>query len=143
MNKLILFDVDDTIIDHSVAKSSIPKETLVAIGKLQSKGYEVGLASGRSEVHIQHVMELLKMESAVSFGGHMVTCKGEVIFKKVLDWEEVSKLLKDLYRTLYPAICVDDEYIYVKDFMNRVRKFMYKQENTLEGESLVTDINTN
>lgn len=136
--KLILFDVDDTIIDHSSSKSTIPQKTKYAIKKLQEKGYYVGLATGRSEAHIHHLMELLNMTSAVSFSGHLVVCEGREIFRQTLDREELALVLNDVFHTIFPAVCIDEDFIYVKDFFGRVKHALYNEENTLVGEELVT-----
>ena len=136
--KLILFDVDDTIIDHSTPKSSIPDKTKYAIKKLQEQGHYVGLATGRSMAHIKHVMELLDMTTAVSFSGHLVVCEGKEIFRQTIDRKELELVLKDVFRTIFPAVCIDEDYIYVKDFFGRVKHALYNEENTLVGEELVT-----
>jgi len=138
--RLILFDVDDTIIDHSAQKSEIPKATSKAIQLLQEKGHIVGLATGRSKAHIKHIMELLDMDTAVSFGGHIVTLYGKEIYRHTLDVEDVNKLIKKTYKTLFPVVCFDENNIYVKDFFGRVKHALYKETNTLLGEELVTDI---
>ncbi len=102
INKLILFDVDDTIIDHSTSKSTIPKETITAIKGLKEKGYHVGIASGRSNSHIKHIMEILDLNISV--------------------------------------VCINQDHIYIKDLTGRVKKEMYKKENTIEGEEHILEI---
>lgn len=136
--KLILFDVDDTIIDHSTAKSSIPDKTKYAINKLQEQGHYVGLATGRSMAHVEHIMELLNMTTAVTYSGHLVVCEGKEIFKQYIDRDELELVLKDVFRTIFPAVCIDESNIYVKDFFGRVKHAMYNEENSLVGEELVT-----
>jgi len=136
--KLILFDVDDTIIDHSSPKSTIPEKTRCAISKLQEQGHYVGLATGRSEAHIHHIMELLNMTTAVSFSGHLVVCEGREIFRQTLDREELDLILKDVFHTIFPAVCITEDNIYVKDFFGRVKNVLYNEENVLVGEELVT-----
>ncbi len=140
INKLILFDVDDTIIDHSTSKSTIPKETITAIKGLKEKGYHVGIASGRSNSHIKHIMEILDLNISVSFGGHVVTIENKEIYKKYLDIDETNRLIKQLYKTIYPVVCINQDHIYIKDLTGRVKKEMYKKENTIEGEEHVLEI---
>lgn len=137
--KLILFDVDDTIIDHSTSKSTIPEKTKYAISELQARGHYVGLATGRSSAHIRHIMELLNMTSAVSFGGHLVVCEGREIFRQTLDQDEIALVLRDVFRTIFPAACLDEHNIYIKDLFGRVKHALYNEENVLIGEELVTD----
>jgi len=138
--KLVLFDVDDTLIDHSSERSDIPKVTREAIRRLQEEGHEVGLATGRSEAHIRDIMKFLHMDTAVCFGGHMVISKNKIIHRVTLDQDEVSAIIKKMYRTVYPVICFDESNIYVKDFFGKVKKEMYRKENTLVGERQLTEI---
>lgn len=139
-NKLILFDVDDTIIDHGSPKSKIPKETRFAIKALKEKGYCVGLATGRSFPHIAYVMKTLELDTAVSFGGHLVTHQGKDIFKQAIDREESSRLIKKIIHTPFPMIAIDEKNIYIKDLFGRVRKELFRNENILEGEEPVVGI---
>jgi len=133
--KLILFDVDDTLVDHSQAKSQIPKTTVKAIQGLKDKGYYVGIATGRSYAHIKFIMEKLDLKVAVSYGGHMVTVDGKQIFKQYIDGQEVNHLIKAMFRTIYPVVCFDESHIYVKDFLGKIKREMYKEENFIEGET--------
>lgn len=140
MNKLILFDVDSTLIDHSTTRSSIPEATMKAITLLKAKGYHVGIATGRSYAHLKHIMKVLDMDTAVCFSGHMVVHENEIIHEQPLHKEETHKLLKRLNRSFYPIVCFDDHHIYVKDFFGRVKKELYKQENTLIGEPHISEL---
>ncbi len=136
--KLVLFDVDDTIIDHGAPKSIIPEETTYAINALKEKGYCVGLATGRSFHHITYVMKALDLNTAVSFGGHLVTHQGEEIFKQPIDRDESKRLIKKIFRTPFPMLAIDEKNIYIKDFFGRLRKELFRRENILEGEEPVT-----
>ncbi len=140
MNKLILFDVDSTLIDHDTPRSTIPKQTLKAVRLLREKGYHVGIATGRSYEHIKHIMKVLKMDTAVCFGGHMVVYQNEIIHKQPLDRDETAKLLKRFRWSFYPVVCFDDDHIYVKDFFGRIKKELYKKENTLVGEPHISKL---
>lgn len=138
--KLVLFDVDDTIIDHSAARSEIPEKTIKAIKGLKDKGHYVGIATGRSLAHIKHIMEVLDIHMAVCYGGHLVILNDKEIFRQVIDVKEINRLVKRMYRSIYPMICFDQDHIYVKDFFGRLKREMYKEENTIEGEERIGNI---
>lgn len=138
--KLILFDVDNTLIDHSKTQSEIPKETIEAVKRLQEEGHVTGLATGRSFAHMQDVMNMLNMTCCVCFGGHVVIEDNKEIYKEYLDTKQVNQLLKTIYRSFYPAMAIDENFIYVKDFLGKVKKAMYHEFNTIKGESFIGDI---
>lgn len=138
--KLILFDVDNTLIDHSKTQSEIPKETVTAVKKLHEQGHVIGLATGRSYAHMKDVMNMLEMTCCVCYGGHVVLVDGEEIYKEYLDVKQVNQLVKSTYCSIYPAMAIDEQHIYIKDLIGKVKKVLYQEFNTIEGESFIGDL---
>lgn len=140
IKKLILFDIDSTLIDHTTKPSSIPEATVEAIKLLKENEHYVGLATGRSKVHSDHIMNKLSMDVAVSFGGHMVEINNEIIYRKAIDPIDALNLLEDVRYSLYPAVAMDEDTIYIKDFFGSVKKQMLNKKRTMVGEPLLGDV---
>lgn len=88
--KLILFDIDGTLLDQN---KGIPKSTKEAIQALQEAGHEVALATGRAPYYIDEVREALQIDSFICFNGQYVEVDQQVIYKKPIEKE----LLKQLF----------------------------------------------
>jgi Cof subfamily protein (haloacid dehalogenase superfamily) len=142
IRKLVLFDIDSTLIDHTTTPSSIPGATIEAIRQLKNCGHHVGLATGRSKVHSDFIMKKLDMNVAVSFGGHMVEVNNHIIFKEAIHKEEAIALLKDVKHSLYPAVAMNEDTIYVKDFLGTVKRQMSNRKRCIYGEPLAGDVST-
>jgi len=70
----------------------------------------------------------------------MVEIGNNVIYKEALNVAEVSLLLEDVKYSLYPAVAMDEETIYIKDFLGSVKRQMLNKKRTLIGEPHVIDI---
>lgn len=88
--KLIMFDIDGTLLDH---ESKIPASSKEAIGRLKEAGHEVAIATGRTPYFITEVREALQIDAFVCFNGQYVEVDQEVIYKNPID----KALLKRLY----------------------------------------------
>ncbi len=88
--KLILFDIDGTLLDH---EKKLPVSTKEAIKSLQNMGHEVAIATGRPPYFFKELREELGIDTFVCFNGQYVEVANEVIFKNPIDQEKLSKLL--------------------------------------------------
>lgn len=138
--KLVLFDIDSTLIDHTTIPSSIPKETAEAISKLKKNGHIVGLATGRGNLHSDFIMSRLELDVAVTFGGHRVEAFNEVIYQKYLDREEAMQLLKAFRFSLAPSVAMDESHIFLKDLFGVVKRQMNDSRRLIPGEPMITEI---
>lgn len=138
--KLVLFDIDSTLIDHSTVPSSIPSQTVEAIIQLKEKGHIVGLATGRGNLHSQFIMDTLNLDVAVTFGGHRVEAFKKVVYQQYLDEEEALRLLKEYRFSPAPSVAMDESRIFVKDFFGLVKKQMNDTKRLVVGEPDITQI---
>lgn len=134
MRNIIFFDVDDTLIHHRGDISYIPNSTINTIKQLQSKGNIVAIASGRSYTQIQYVMDLLNIKHAVCFNGHMLVVDHKVVYKEMLNKKDMIRLIKQVRGNIYPAIAMDEEAVYIKDLLGKVRKAITTGLQAIEGE---------
>lgn len=138
--KLVLFDIDSTLIDHTTIPSSIPCETEEAISRLKKNGHIVGLATGRGNLHSDFIMSQLDLDVAVTFGGHRVEAFDQVIYQKYLDQEEALHLLKAYRYSFAPSVAMDEKHIFLKDFFGLVKRQMNDNRRLIPGEPMITKI---
>lgn len=88
--KLILFDIDGTLLDH---EKKLPASTKKAIRSLQEQGHEVGIATGRPPYFFKELREELGIDTFVCFNGQYVEVEHEVIYKNSINQDKIAKLL--------------------------------------------------
>ncbi len=82
MKKLVVFDLDGTLLDSS---GNITKESIDAIQKLKKHDYEVTIATGRAEILIREYMKKLSIKMPV------ITCNGSVVANGLTQQTLISK----------------------------------------------------
>lgn len=87
--KLIMFDIDGTLLDH---EKKLPSSTKEAIRSLKEAGHEVAIATGRAPYFIQELRKELEIDSFVCFNGQYVESENEVIYKNPIDKELLTHL---------------------------------------------------
>ncbi|MCM3174556.1 Cof-type HAD-IIB family hydrolase [Paenibacillus sp. MER 99-2] len=87
--KLILFDVDGTLLDRH---NRIPPSAKQAVMALKNAGHTVALASGRSPFMLEQVRQELQLDSYVSFNGQYVAHQGTLIHSNPINPEAIHKL---------------------------------------------------
>lgn len=134
MDKLVLFDVDNTLICHHRGKSYIPEATRQAITLLKQRGHHVGLATGRSYIQSKHVMDLLDLEDGVMFNGHMLIKKHQVSRTFYPERQELLALLGQVEKQFYPALAMTEHEIFIKDYEGKIKEKMMQEDDHLIGE---------
>jgi hypothetical protein len=89
-SKLILFDIDGTLLDHD---KKLPESTKVAIEKLKELGHSVGIATGRAPFMFESLRNELNIDTYISMNGQFVVYKDQVVFKNPIDKETIQKLI--------------------------------------------------
>lgn len=88
-NKLVLFDVDGTLLDRH---NRIPPSAKEAVMALKNAGHTVALASGRSPFMLEQVRQELQLDSYVSFNGQYVVDQGTLIYSNPIHPDAVDQL---------------------------------------------------
>jgi Cof subfamily protein (haloacid dehalogenase superfamily) len=94
--KLILLDLDGTIIDHD--NNEIPKTTISTIKKLQKNGHIVVIATGRAPSLFYGVDKQLNINTIVAANGRYVEHDGKVLLHDSMDKELVARFTEDMVR---------------------------------------------
>ncbi|HJF32058.1 MAG TPA: Cof-type HAD-IIB family hydrolase [Sporosarcina psychrophila] len=87
--KMIMFDIDGTLLDH---EKKLPVSAKEAIKSLKEVGHEVAIATGRAPYFINDLRKELEIDSFVCFNGQYVEIEGEVIYKNPIDKELLMQL---------------------------------------------------
>lgn len=131
--KIIFFDVDDTLVHHRGDRSYIPESAKKALIKLKEAGHMVAIASGRGHDQILEIMKMLKIDHAVCFNGHMAVIDNQVAMEMTLDEDDTERLIHHLKKGIMPFIVMDEKNAYLKDFIGQVKKIIQKEVREVEG----------
>ncbi len=100
MIKLVVFDLDNTLVSHTT--ESIPQSAIEACRKLKEKGIKILLASGRdvADPYMEMVCRQTDPDYYVTVNGQAIYLKGMVVHHRHYisnqDVENVCKLAKEL-----------------------------------------------
>lgn len=90
MPRLILFDLDDTLLHSDKTISSYTQRVLRAC---QAQGILVAFATARGESNIRPFVELARPDIVISSGGALIRCHGEIIAAQTFTAEETAAIL--------------------------------------------------
>ncbi|GGA19920.1 HAD family hydrolase [Paenibacillus physcomitrellae] len=93
-SKLFFFDFDDTLYSHRI--KSVPKSTREAIGRLQSLGHRVVIATGRGPESIAFIQEQLALpcETITFLNGQLVFHQGRKVFERFIQLPSVGSMME-------------------------------------------------
>lgn len=102
---LVFFDLDGTLLN---GESLIDDEVKEALAELKEKGAVPFIATGRSQIEIQHVLEETVIDSFITLNGQYIHYEGKEVFRNVISpsiVEEMKELTaeKNLALSLYSA----------------------------------------
>ncbi|MDS9472441.1 Cof-type HAD-IIB family hydrolase [Sporosarcina pasteurii] len=124
--KLIMFDIDGTILDH---ESKVPASTKEAIQLLKENGHEVAIATGRSPYFISELRALLEIDSFVCFNGQYVEIDNEVIYKNPTSKEYLKELFDFSSEKEHPLVYMSAEKMKSTVEMNHVMEGSFASIN--------------
>ncbi|WP_424765618.1 Cof-type HAD-IIB family hydrolase [Paenibacillus sp. sgz302251] len=104
--KLILFDIDGTLLDHN---KNIPDTTKQAVFDLQKDGHEVVIATGRGPFMLKDVSTALNIDSYISFNGSYVVYQGEVLYNQAIDAARLEELARMTADNSHPLVFMTPE----------------------------------
>lgn len=105
-DKLILFDIDGTLLDHN---HQVPSSAKAAVAALQAAGHTVALATGRSPFMLEQLRLELGLSSYVGFNGQYVVHEGEVIYMNPHATELLRELATFAAERNHPLVHLDAE----------------------------------
>lgn len=104
--KLIMFDIDGTLLDH---ENKIPASTKEAIQLVKEAGHEVAIATGRAPYYITEMREALQIDAFVCFNGQYVEIENEVIYKNPIEKALLTNLFSNSKVNGHPLVYMGAE----------------------------------
>lgn len=105
-DKLILFDIDGTLLDHN---HQVPSTAKTAVVALQAAGHTVALATGRSPFMLEQLRLELGLSSYVGFNGQYVVHEGELIYTNPHSTALLRELTAFAAERSHPLVHLDAE----------------------------------
>ncbi len=97
VKKIFFFDIDGTLLPHG-NKYFISEKNRYALNKLEQKGHDVIVATGKSKAMIKKELAFLKINNHITINGAIITKDNKIVSKQVFtgdDLEEIKQLTKD------------------------------------------------
>lgn len=106
--KAVFFDIDGTLID--VEADDMSSAVKNALHELQDKGIKIFYATGRPPYFLPEP-EGLKFDGAICFNGALCYDNENTIFRKVIDYSDVTGIVENAYRmNKVTGICTLDKF---------------------------------
>lgn len=114
MKKMVAFDFDKTLYDHSAQE--IPASARRALAELKERGHIVVLATGRdmSTHYSRPFLDLVDVSARVEQNGAKVVADGKVLFAHYIDRELLGRMLDYAEKTgIGFGVTIEDEDYYM------------------------------
>lgn len=86
---IVFFDLDGTLLNDN---ADVNPNVIQAIEKLKGNGYLPIIATGRSVVEVEHILDKTAIHSIISMNGQLGILNGETIFEKIIDRNTMVRL---------------------------------------------------
>ena len=86
---LVFFDLDGTLLNN---KSEVDQEVTLALETLKENGGVPFIATGRSPLEIQHVLDTTPIESFITLNGQYIMYEGKEIYRSQMPKELLIRL---------------------------------------------------
>lgn len=86
---LVFIDLDGTLLN---SESQVDDDVVEAIKKLKENNYAPIIATGRTLVEIQHILDKIDTQSIISMNGQHGIYNSRVIFNKSMDIDAIKRL---------------------------------------------------
>ena len=86
---LVFFDLDGTLLN---GRSEVDQEVTAALEKLKENGGIPFIATGRSPLEIQHVLDTTPIESFITLNGQYIMYEGKEIYRSQIPQETLIRL---------------------------------------------------
>lgn len=137
MKKIIAIDLDGTFLD---SKKNIDLECKELIKKLNSKGYEIVLSSGR---HYRE-MECYIQELELPCDSHVISNDGMYVYQvngvclwkgQALEYQDIVNIIRWMHSKKLLLVCNNTNYILVNSFIRfylyKIRSFLLKRKEVV------------
>ncbi|MEK6189786.1 MAG: Cof-type HAD-IIB family hydrolase [Carnobacterium alterfunditum] len=148
---LVFFDLDGTLLND---RSEVDREVASALEKLKENGGIPFIATGRSPLEIQHVLDTTPIESFITLNGQYIMYEGKEIYRSQMPKETLIRLKKtadelnlavsfytsDKIRVTHTSKEVDKAYDFIHTKTPLVDAKIHLNEEILMALILTTDV---
>lgn len=125
-NKLILFDIDGTIISYK-GKTHIPEQTTKAIKLLKEGGHHIAFATGRSLLTTQKLMMEMGITTAILHNGAQIIIENETVQEKKISKRTATRVCSMLSDTDYSVFAFDGSQIFAQNMAESAKYYLEEQ----------------
>jgi len=124
--KLILFDIDGTIISYR-GEAHIPEPTMEAIARLKKAGHLVAIATGRSLFTSRKIMDTRGIRMAAVDNGAQIMGDEQAVYEMKIDGRTASGICQMLSGTDHCVFACDGRNMYVHNLSEASRRYLEEQ----------------
>ncbi|MER2064506.1 MAG: Cof-type HAD-IIB family hydrolase [Alkalibacterium sp.] len=130
---LVFFDLDGTLLNE---ESLVDEEVKEALVELKEKGAVPFIATGRSPLEIQHVLDETVIDSFITLNGQYIQFEGEEVYRNVIPTELVDRLKQMTSEKGMPLSLYSSNKIRVTQYNETVKKaYNFIHENPPEVDA--------
>ncbi|PSL27714.1 hypothetical protein B0H99_11726 [Planomicrobium soli] len=142
MGKLLLLDIDGTLLNSKKELPASAKEALLAA---RANGHELAIATGRGPFMAKKVLDELKIDTYITFNGQYIVHKGEPIYREALNPETLSAIVEFAEKRDHPLVFLTHEKMassidYHPDIDEGIKTLKYSHPAMIEDFHLKNDI---
>ncbi|WP_298826535.1 Cof-type HAD-IIB family hydrolase [uncultured Planococcus sp.] len=105
MSKLLLLDIDGTLLDSHKKLPASAKEALV---QARLNGHELAIATGRGPFMITRILEELNIDTYITFNGQYISHKGQAIHKQAIDSNMLNEIFEYAEQRDHPIVFMNE-----------------------------------
>ncbi|WP_208560653.1 Cof-type HAD-IIB family hydrolase [Marinilactibacillus kalidii] len=117
---LVFFDLDGTLLNE---QSQLDQDVIDALAKLKDNGGIPFIATGRSHLQVEHVLEETAIDSFISLNGHYIQFECQEIYEGIFDQDLLDRIQTE----------VEAQDITVAYYSKEGFKLTRKDENAVEA----------
>lgn len=106
MPKLLLLDIDGTLLD---SQKKLPASAKEALQQARLNGHDLAIATGRGPFMIQDLLKELMIDTYITFNGQYISHKGEIVHKEAIDKELLQKIYHYADQRDHPLVFMNEE----------------------------------
>ena len=105
MSKLLLLDIDGTLLDTNKQLPDATKQALIAA---RANGHQLAIATGRAPFMIGSLLEELSIDTYITFNGQYIAYENEAVHKQSIDSDTLDKVLAFAEQRDHPLVFLNE-----------------------------------
>ncbi|ALS78145.1 Cof-type HAD-IIB family hydrolase [Planococcus kocurii] len=106
MPKLLLLDIDGTLLD---SHKKLPASAKEALQQARLNGHDLAIATGRGPFMITSILEELKIDTYITFNGQYISHNNKVVHKQAIEAKMLNEILAYAEQRNHPIVFMNEE----------------------------------